>query len=384
MGANNTIILKGNKIVLPPSLHQQAIDLAHSGHQGIVKTSSLLREKVWFNGMNKRVEEAVRNCQQCQVSTPTITREPLKMSPLPAAPWVELSADFGQVANGQYILVIQDEYSRYVVVETLTSLTASSVIPRFDKVFSEFGIPTQLKTDNGPPFNSSVFAEYLKHMGVHHRKITPLWPRANGETERFMRTVKKVVRGKPNNWKQEMHKMLLAYRATPHTSTGIAPATVLFGRDIGTKLPSIIERQNDSDLREVDKHAKDNMKRYADSKAYVKPSDLNIGDNVLVKDMKSKMPYETDPLTIISKKGSMISAKRGPQIVTRNSSFFKRSPKPPVEEVHELEPTLEVQVQADSEEAQPQVMTVPVPSPIQRRPQRQAGLPSRFKEFSME
>ena len=137
--------------------------------------------------MNKRVKEAVRNCQQCQVSTPTIMREPFKMSPLPVAPWEEPSADFGQVGKGQYILVIQDEYSRYVVVETLTSLTASIVIPCFDKVFSEFGIPTQLKTDNGPPFNSSIakkkykktfnssiFAEYLKHMGVHHRKITPL------------------------------------------------------------------------------------------------------------------------------------------------------------------------------------------------------------------
>ena len=39
--------------------------------------------------------------------------------------------------------------------------------------------------------------------------------------------------------------MLLAYRATPHTSTGIAPATVLFGRDISRKLLSIIERKNE-------------------------------------------------------------------------------------------------------------------------------------------
>ena len=126
------------------------------------------------------------------------------------------------------------------------------------------------------------------------------------------------------------------------------------------------------------------MKGYADSKAYVKPSDLNVGDNVLVKDMKTKMPYEADPLTIISKKGSMISAKRGPRIVTRNSSFFKRSPNPPVEEAHELEPTLEVPVLAGPQEAQPLVTSVPAPSPIKQRPQRQAGLPSRFKEFLME
>ena len=133
----------------------------------------LLREKVWFQGMQGAVDDAVKHCLRCQFSTPTTSREPLQMSPLPNAPWTELSADFGQLAPDTYILVIQDEYSRYIVVETLTSITANAVIPRFDKVFSEFGIPTSVKTDNGAPFNSHL---YMTHMGIHHRRITPLHP----------------------------------------------------------------------------------------------------------------------------------------------------------------------------------------------------------------
>ena len=64
------------------------------------------------------------------------------MSPLPAAPWAEVSADFGHLQNGKYLLVVTDEYSRYVVVD----ISTISVIPRLDKIFAEFGVPVSLKT----------------------------------------------------------------------------------------------------------------------------------------------------------------------------------------------------------------------------------------------
>ena len=249
LGNNDTILLKSDRIVLPSSLQCRAVEITHAGHQDITKTVALLLEKVWFQGMHKAVEDKVKQYLHCQVNTPTSSRELPQMSTLLDAQWTDLSADFGQVAQDTYILVIQDEYSRYFVVEVLTSLTTKSVIPCFDKVFSEFGIPKTLKTDNCRPFNSDDFKKYMNLMGIHHRRITPLWPRANAETERFMRTVKKVVHEKPHNWKQQMHKLLLDYRSTQHSTTGIAPATVLFGRSIGTRLPAIMKkRAYDSDL----------------------------------------------------------------------------------------------------------------------------------------
>ena len=36
------------RIVIPPSLQNHAVQLAHEGHQGIVKTKQLLRQKVWY------------------------------------------------------------------------------------------------------------------------------------------------------------------------------------------------------------------------------------------------------------------------------------------------------------------------------------------------
>ena len=106
------------------------------------------------------------------------------MSELPSNIWENLSIDFcGPFLSGYYLMVIIEEYSRYPVVETLTSLTVKSVIPLLDKTFSIFGIPKELKSDNGPPFNSPEFRKSADTMGFKDRKIIPLWPRANAECE---------------------------------------------------------------------------------------------------------------------------------------------------------------------------------------------------------
>ena len=72
------------------------MDLAHIGYQGVVKTKRLLREKIWFPGIDKLTEEKRRNCHPCQVSTPESSKrsEPLKMTPLPSGSWKEVCIDF--------------------------------------------------------------------------------------------------------------------------------------------------------------------------------------------------------------------------------------------------------------------------------------------------
>ncbi|KAJ8346728.1 hypothetical protein SKAU_G00281290 [Synaphobranchus kaupii] len=91
-GAN--ILLRGTKLVLPTSLRQKAVDLAHTGHSGIVKTKQLIREKVWFPGIDGMAEKAIQHCIPCQAVTEEHQMEPLQMSELPKAPWLEVSIDF--------------------------------------------------------------------------------------------------------------------------------------------------------------------------------------------------------------------------------------------------------------------------------------------------
>ncbi|KAK3740154.1 hypothetical protein QZH41_003822 [Actinostola sp. cb2023] len=165
------------------------------------------------------------------------------MSKLPDGPWLEISADlFGPLPSGQHLLVVIDDYSRFPEVEIVHSTSADAVVPHLDNIISRHQIPIKIRTDNGPPFNSESFAQYTQHMGIKHRKITPLWPEANGECERFMRNLKKIcttARIEHKNWQQELNKFLRNYRATPHSSTGVPPYTALYGRPMRTKLPEI-------------------------------------------------------------------------------------------------------------------------------------------------
>ena len=88
------------------------------------------------------------------------------------------------------------------------------------------------------------FQTFLQECGIEHRTSPPLWPRANGEVERQNKTLLKalkVVQVEGKNWRKEFElpKFLLAYRSTPQVSTGSTPASLMFGRELKTKLPEL-------------------------------------------------------------------------------------------------------------------------------------------------
>ena len=136
------ILLRGNRIVIPKELQERAISLAHTGHQGLVKTKSLLRTKVWFPGIDKQVESVIEHCLACQATTLTSSPEPLKPTKLPDYPWQKVSIDFCRpFASGDYLLVVIDDYSRFPEVEIIRTTSARVTISRLDKIFAVHGIP---------------------------------------------------------------------------------------------------------------------------------------------------------------------------------------------------------------------------------------------------
>lgn len=79
------VILRGHRLVIPSPLYKNVIQIAHGSHKGIVKRKQLIREKVWFPGIDKMVEETVKTCIACQGSYPGPSkREPIcrTLSPL--------------------------------------------------------------------------------------------------------------------------------------------------------------------------------------------------------------------------------------------------------------------------------------------------------------
>ena len=168
------------------------------------------------------------------------------MTRLPCSPWHQVSIDFCEVA-GLYVLVVIDDYSRFPNIEITHSTAAKAVIPKLDRTFVAYGVPEVVKTNNGRSFSGHEFAQFADYLGFVFRKVTPLWPEANGEVERFTRCFGKVLRT-TTNWKQQMYQFLRNYCATPHSTTVVAPATALFGRPIRVKLPCPVVMPTDLDM----------------------------------------------------------------------------------------------------------------------------------------
>ena len=217
----NGIILRGTKIVMPKSLQAQTLLLAHKGHQGIVKTKQLLRTKVWWVAMDKCAENYVKHCHACQSLSHGDPPPPLQQTDRPQKPWSKLHMDFcGPYPTGETLLVVIDAYSKFPEVEILKTTTAKVVTNRLDRMFATHGIPDQIVSDNGPPFDSTEMERSMKRKGIKHHRVTPLWPQANGEAESFMKPLGKAVKAaklEGKDWKEELYEFLLAYRTTPHT-----------------------------------------------------------------------------------------------------------------------------------------------------------------------
>lgn len=354
----------------------------------------LLRQTVWYPNIDTDSEVLINSCIPCQATGPAPKPEPLQMSELPSRPWSEISADFfGPVPTGEYVLVVIDEYSRFPEVDLLTSTSAPAVIPKMDRMFSIHGIPDQVKTDNGPPFQGKDFAKFSEVKGFHHRKITPCWPQANSEAERFMRTMGKAIRtahADGKNWRRELNQFLLNYRATPHSTTGISPAELLFNRAIKTKLPEFHSARptaGDETLRIRDSAAKDKMKSYADAKKGAQHSTIGEGDIVLVRQPKINKfstTYSTETYRVLSKKGSMLDmvSSKGRRLA-RNTSHVKKVLVPKTFCTADSEHFRAQGSDCDDDMENPEHVVEPRPElevPPRRNPARERRAPIRFRD----
>ncbi|XP_046858634.1 uncharacterized protein K02A2.6-like [Xenia sp. Carnegie-2017] len=302
----NGILLRGTRIIIPTTLKTSVVKLAHEGHQGIAKTKALLRQYAWFPNMDKAVKDEIEACLPCQVNGSTSPPEPLASPEMPECPWQTIHADFyGPLPTGQYIIVLIDKH----------------------------GIPLKFKSDNGPPFNSKEFSKYLHKLGVKHETSIPEWPQGNSEAEAFMKPLAKAIktaRAEHRNWTQELSRFLLSYRTTPHCSTNVPPAQLLFNRPLRGILPmlnpkdKVLNRHKEAQANNFEAKSKG---RELANKRRTKESDIRVGDKVLLKQRKKDKfttKFVQTPYTVIYRRGAKVVAENHNHQITRNTSFFKK------------------------------------------------------------
>jgi transposase InsO family protein len=94
---------------------------------------------------------------------------------MPDRPWQKLSLDYqGPTPDGTDLLIIHDNYSRFIVEKEVKSKCYTVVVSILHTVWATFGIPRLIKSDNGRTFISKDFESMCELFGIKHILITPI------------------------------------------------------------------------------------------------------------------------------------------------------------------------------------------------------------------
>ena len=173
----------------------------------------------------------VKNCPTC-CKFQSQRAQPLIPSTLPSLPWQKVAMDIFEWEKASYLLVI-DYYSRYIEIARLSNLTSREVITHTKSIFARHGVPEKVISDNGPQFSSHEFSQFSDQYCFEHVTSSPHYPQSNGETERAVQTVKRLLKKA-----DDPYMALLAYRNTP-LHIGYSPAQLLMSRRLRTLVPTI-------------------------------------------------------------------------------------------------------------------------------------------------
>ncbi|XP_051905587.1 uncharacterized protein K02A2.6-like [Hippocampus zosterae] len=223
------ILLKGQRLVIPPTMRNDVLAKLHEGHQGVVKCRQRAQRSVWWPGLSQQLNELVLNCRTCCKERRN-RREPMIPSAYPGRPWEKLGADLFVLGGKTYLLVV-DYMSRYVEIASLASSKSDEVIRHLKSIYARHGIPDRLVSDGGPQFSGTGFRAFAESYGFRHITSSPRYPQGNAEAERAVQTVKGLLKKA-----DDPYLALLAYRATP-LENGYSPAQLLMGRRLRTTVP---------------------------------------------------------------------------------------------------------------------------------------------------
>lgn len=236
LSVQNGIIFKGERVVIPYELRGEIVNRVHSSHLGIQGCLRRARESVYWQNMNRDIEEFIRKCSVCSTYQDDQQREPLISHEIPNRPWQILGSDLFEFNDKNYLITV-DYYSNFFEVDRIEDKTTKSVIPKLKAHLARHGICDELMTDNGAPYNSLEFEKFMKDYDIEHVTSSPTYAQSNGKAENAVKTAKRIMR-KALEDRTDVYLALLDFRNTPGEGLQSSPAQRLFGRRTKTLLPT--------------------------------------------------------------------------------------------------------------------------------------------------
>ena len=237
------------QLIVPKLFRERALLGCHDdvGHQGMLRTLSLLRERFYWPGMQEEATQHILKCSRClrrktppQVALlqPILVTQPLELVHMD---YLSLEPSKGNIEN---VLVITDHFTRYALVypsKTQTAQATARIL--WDNFICHYGFPEKFISDQGRNFESDLIKELCKIAGVKKVHTTPYHPQGNGQCERFNSTLCNMLgtlsEEEKSDWKSYLGCMTHAYNCTKHASTTHSPYYLMFGRH--PRLPIDVE-----------------------------------------------------------------------------------------------------------------------------------------------
>ena len=257
------------QLVVPKAYRSRALVGCHDdvGHQGRMRTLSLLRERFYWPGMQTEAMQHVQQCTRClRRKTPSHVAplQPIHVTqPLELVhmDYLSLEPSKGNIEN---VLVITDHFTRYALAypsKTQTAQATARIL--WDNFICHYGFPEKFISDQGRNFESDLIKELCKIAGVKKLHTTPYHPQGNGQCERFNSTLCNMLgtlsEKEKSDWKSYLGCMTHAYNCTKHASTTYSPYYLMFGRhprlpiDVEFGLPKSNSGDNSSKSRYIQK-----------------------------------------------------------------------------------------------------------------------------------
>eukprot|EP00731_Ephydatia_muelleri_P024924 Em0017g7a len=145
--------------------------------------------------------------------------------------------------SNRYLLVVQDYFTKWAEAIPMVDQTAATITNALVKLCSVFGLPEVIHSDQGRAFESMLMKNMLDTFCINKSRTTAYHPQCDGMVERFNRSLLQLLRAyveKESDWERYLSMALFAYRTAVHSSTGVSPFMLMFGRP--PRIPPVIDK----------------------------------------------------------------------------------------------------------------------------------------------